>query len=303
MLSHGPTYRLCECSFANDHCCEQTSFPCQWNACRTPGLSRTGELYSAPPGDNAPRSPVSAAGLCWARDRAQTCAVGPPRDGPHAAIPAPRDATPLTRWCRAWLELAAGASPARRQPSRPPHESSPGLLPLWARPHRALMPGRRPRQPPRPGTRRRRHGRHAQSTRRADATKTPHGQAAAGWRHGRTYGGACVAEPHGTRRQAVRHPTSPSSSPGRGGRPLAPEGAGTRGRRPVSRRMACPLGTRRPHRGRRRSGLRKDLPGLVLPPAPVVPNASAQPPLEAGAKRTLKAVGCSARLCENAMFW
>jgi hypothetical protein len=98
-----------------------------------------------------------------------------------------------------------------------------------------------------------------------------------------------MGEPHGTIRQAV---APPRRRPPWGVAPCLPR------RREPARAGGAPLVARRPHWGGRRSGLSKDLPGLVLPPAPVVPNAGAHLLPEAAARheRRLEAVRCSALL-------
>jgi hypothetical protein len=118
---------------------------------------------------------------------------GPPLDRPttspgyqdcsQEATPAP--ATPTARWCRGRLALAAGAAPAHRGPSRMPQAGSPCLPPPWARPHRALTPGRCAHPPPRPGAR------------SAPAALAPRGHVGAG---------AWVAAPHGAAGQAGSPP-------------------------------------------------------------------------------------------------
>jgi hypothetical protein len=210
----------------------------------------------------------------------------PSHDGPHAAGPAPRDATPapappLTRHCRARLELAAETSPARRATSRPPPDSSPCRLPPWARPPRASTPRRRPRLPPCLGPRRWRHG---------ATTRTQGRSGLAPWARRRWGVRGGTSRDHTLGRGA----TPPSSSPGPGGRPPTSEGARPRWQRPVPRRVALSLVARCPPRGGRRSGRSTDLPGLVVSPAPVVPNAGAHLLPKAAAQRRLEAVRCSA---------
>jgi len=92
-----------------------------------------------------------------------------------------------------------------------------------------------------------------------------------------------LARPRGTRR-TVPALTAGDSLP-RGGEPSRPGSASSRvGWGPPSCGKALPGGGAPPGRGRC---------FLVFPPAPLVPNAAAQPRLEAGAQRTLEGVGCS----------
>ena len=149
---------------------------CGLSGCRTPGLSRTGEWERAPPGDNAPRSPVSAAGLCWARDLARGGALGPPSDR---------------------LTTASGC-----------RDHPPGRHPRTGHVHRTSVPGEagpglgglaRP-QPRRPAVR----------PRQTHAERPPR------WRHGDATracacGGAWVARRHSRRRAPARAGGAPSS--------------------------------------------------------------------------------------------
>jgi hypothetical protein len=196
--------------------------------------------------------------------------------------------------------LASGASPARRGPSRPPPAGSPG-------------PGRRrgpcPTEPSRRGDAPARN--HAQApgsqatsgARSAPAARVPRG------RH--TGAGQRLAGATGTRRRRgmdsraprCRRPSRgaapPSSSLRCGERHPSPEGARPRWRRPVPRRVVRPSVVRRPPRGDRLSGLRRALPGLVLPPTPWCPTPAVsrrQKRRRSAAEPKLEAVGSSAML-------
>jgi hypothetical protein len=83
----------------------------------------------------------SGASPGWARDLARAGALVPSHrptcDAPQDTMTAPQEAPPPSRRCRVRLARAAGASPARRAPPRPPPDGSPCLrqpwvLPSWA---------------------------------------------------------------------------------------------------------------------------------------------------------------------------
>jgi hypothetical protein len=156
-----------------------------------------------------------------------------------------------------------GGLAPRRGPPSTPHEGSPCLLQPWALPHRATVPPPRgdaparhhrpggARPPPRPGARRRGHARREESALRPGGTGTPYEcRAAAVWRHGRAPAGE-----DGGRAPRCRRPgrvaAPPSSCPCGGETPTSPQGARTRWRSTVRRRVVLPIVERRPHRGGR----------------------------------------------------
>ena len=230
------------------------------------------------PTTDEPRSPVSAAGLCWARDLARGGALGLPTDRPTSAPgccdrpvgglarPGP---TPSRR-CQRRLAMASGASARLR---------------LWTTPHAprglsgpAAALGAAP------------PGRHARAARLpAPPTQAPGGGATSGAPSARRAGATGARRRWGVRGHAPRCPrprhgtTPPSSSPGRGGTHPAPEGARTRWRSPVPHRAVRPIVPRHPPRGGRISWPGKGPPWAGVAPAPGVPNAGPQAPPEAAA--------------------
>jgi hypothetical protein len=183
--------------------------------------------------------------MCWARDWAQTCAVGPPRDRPMNALRA---------CCRRGrgptVPLRRGAAPARQQAQAPGGGATTGPRSVPT----ALTPQGYPTDAGAP---------------RSGVPGTP------------TVG------------SAWRSPTGREARPGR--QASRAGGASPALAVPVPRRGVRPFGARCPPRGGRRSGLSTALPALVLPPAPLVPNATLHLPPEAGARdaRRLDAVRCS----------
>jgi hypothetical protein len=252
---------------------------------RTLGLSHTGEPYRAPPGDNAPRSPVSAAGLCWARARARGGALGPPSDQPTTSSGC-RDCTAGRHTRTGHVHLASvpgAAGPGRggrlrRGPSRRPGGRSGPAAAVGAAPPCPHAGGTRPPTtlaPAAPAIMPRRQAVGPRQTRaerpprwrHRDATRAPGGGGRAP--RARACDEAWVAEPSRAAGQA--------GAPPRQRPPL-----GVAERLPRRRESTCAGGT--PSRlgwgapawndalPERQGLLAWERTSLGLPPAPVVPN-------------------------------
>jgi hypothetical protein len=248
----------------------------------TPGLSRTGERYSVTPTEDEPRSPVSAAGLCWALARARGGALGAPLDRPTTAsrLPRPSLGTPRPQLPRPWPVGTRGGWLWPRGPRPPwtaPHTPQGLAVPAaaaGAAPHRTTSrcDAPAPRAP-------------AVSARHD--TQAPGGGATSGTRSAPA-ARAAQGRPPGARRRAGAtvgqrwpRPTVPQTRPCRRpavGLPRAWRPASRAGGSPPA--LAVPRPTSRgaspydttPSRGASSPGLGRDIPGLGVPPAPVVPN-------------------------------